>query len=232
MGVHEVLLNNGTSISVAESCTGGLLGDSFSAARGSSNYFAGGLILYNDRCKVDSLGVKQVTIDRFGVESMECAEAMSKQVSNKFRTCWGVSTTGNIEYGPVYCSLYNRHTYKVYNFNISFSQDNRVANKSQVVELIHEKLIGAILDEASNDIDLLVQNEEEFFNSNINKVRNLIENASNMSYLLEKLEYTQELGIKYICNHYMSTNEYISNRKYLDQMTNVNLTIQEALVDM
>lgn len=72
------------SLTVAESCTGGLLGSMITDANGSSDYFAGGFITYSNESKTNVLGVDPAIIAAEGAVSAACAKAMAlgaKQVS-------------------------------------------------------------------------------------------------------------------------------------------------------
>lgn len=220
MSLHARLLESGTTISVAESCTGGLVGDSLSANCGSSNYFAGGLVVYNELCKVDVLGVRQNTIDTYGAESEECAISMAIQACNKFRTQWGVSTTGNIEHGPVYCALFDRHTQSIYTFNTSFEYNDRVSNKRQVVSVIHDKLLEAMATMGTYQYD--EDMEEERF---IKRIEDIDKVLSQTNWTRQKLENAYQLGIELLYNRHVSS---IDEGKMCD----INSTIQEALADL
>ena len=57
------------TVSVAESCTGGLLGERLTSAPGSSDYFVGGFITYSNELKIELLGVPPETIAEFGAVS-------------------------------------------------------------------------------------------------------------------------------------------------------------------
>lgn len=76
--VGQGLGQSGLGLVVAESCTGGLIGDRITRVSGSSAYFLGGVIAYNEALKVSLLGVKVSTIERNGVVSIETAFEMSR----------------------------------------------------------------------------------------------------------------------------------------------------------
>lgn len=81
-------------IAVAESCTGGLLAVRLTDVPGSSDVFVGGTVAYDNRVKVDELGVEQSTIDKFGAVSEATAVAMAKGAKRKFRADISVGITG------------------------------------------------------------------------------------------------------------------------------------------
>lgn len=82
------------SLSVAESCTGGGLGQMITAVPGSSSYFWGGVISYDNRIKENWLGVKAETLATVGAVSAEVAEQMALGVRDRMGTDWGLSITG------------------------------------------------------------------------------------------------------------------------------------------
>jgi len=92
LGKH--LKERGLTISVAESCTGGLVMDKITDVSGSSEYFMGGVVTYSDELKMKILGVKEETLKRVGAVSEEVAQEMAKGVKNLTSTDIGVSTTG------------------------------------------------------------------------------------------------------------------------------------------
>ena len=92
--VHELLLKSGYKISVAESCTGGLLQKLITDNSGSSNYFEGGIVAYSDRIKKEILGVSQDILKEKGAVSSECAEAMTRGISRLTQAELCISITG------------------------------------------------------------------------------------------------------------------------------------------
>lgn len=92
--VGQLLLAKGQTVSVAESCTGGGLGQLLTAVSGSSRYFWGGVISYDNRVKEGVLGVDPAILGRCGAVSPEVAEAMASGVRDRLGTDWGISITG------------------------------------------------------------------------------------------------------------------------------------------
>jgi len=84
----------GLTIATAESCTGGLLSHILTGVSGSSGYFIGGVVAYNNRIKEQVLGVSEATLIGFGAVSEQSALEMAKGISEKFNTSIGLSTTG------------------------------------------------------------------------------------------------------------------------------------------
>lgn len=88
------LIKKRLSISVAESCTGGLIGKLLTDVSGSSAVFSGGMITYTNRVKIDKLGVSAETIEKYTEVSAECAAEMAARAREYFETDIGISTTG------------------------------------------------------------------------------------------------------------------------------------------
>jgi nicotinamide-nucleotide amidase len=89
-----VLVKGGLTVSVAESCTGGLLGTLITDQPGSSAYFLGGVIAYADEVKREQLGVPAALLTRYGAVSKEVALAMAEGVRSRFGTTLAASITG------------------------------------------------------------------------------------------------------------------------------------------
>ena len=88
-----VLTRERLTLSVAESCTGGLLGALITDRPGSSAYFLGGVIAYEDQVKRDELDVPAALLTRHGAVSREVALAMAEGARARFGSALGVSTT-------------------------------------------------------------------------------------------------------------------------------------------
>jgi nicotinamide-nucleotide amidase len=92
--VGQLLRESGETLSVAESCTGGGLGQMLTEIPGSSDYFWGGVISYDNSVKVRLLGVNLEDLEKFGAVSAIVAEQMASGVRSRFGTSWGLSITG------------------------------------------------------------------------------------------------------------------------------------------
>jgi nicotinamide-nucleotide amidase len=90
----NLLTKSRLTLSVAESCTGGLLGSLITDQPGSSAYFLGGVIAYADEVKREQLGVPADLLARHGAVSREAAIAMAEGVRSKFGTELAASITG------------------------------------------------------------------------------------------------------------------------------------------
>jgi len=92
--VSALLEEQGLTVSVAESCTGGLVGDMLSDVEGISRFFLGGVVAYSNEVKVKELGVPPEQIAEFGAVSPQVASAMAEGVCSSTGAQVGVSTTG------------------------------------------------------------------------------------------------------------------------------------------
>jgi CDP-diacylglycerol--glycerol-3-phosphate 3-phosphatidyltransferase len=90
----DVLREGALTVSVAESCTGGLVGAIITDQPGSSAYFKGGVVAYSDAVKRDHLGVPAALLDRVGAVSREVAEAMAEGALTRFGTSLALGVTG------------------------------------------------------------------------------------------------------------------------------------------
>lgn len=92
--VGKLLTKNGKTLSLAESCTGGLIGERLTDVSGSSAYFIEGVIAYANEAKIRTLNVKPELIEKHGAVSGEVAEAMAKGMRERAATDYAISVTG------------------------------------------------------------------------------------------------------------------------------------------
>lgn len=92
--VGDLLRRQGASLAVAESCTGGLLAERVTRVAGSSDYFLGGAVTYEDRLKRELLGVPAELLAAHGAVSEPVARAMAEGARRAFGADWGVGITG------------------------------------------------------------------------------------------------------------------------------------------
>jgi len=112
--VGQMLRKQHATVSVAESCTGGMLGERFTAVPGSSDYFVGGFITYTREMKIELLGVPPEILQQFGAVSQETAEAMAAGARRRTGSTYALSITGvagpkaggeSVPVGTVYVGL-------------------------------------------------------------------------------------------------------------------------------
>ena len=92
--IGNLLREKGWSLSIAESCTGGMISDRITNISGSSDYFEGGIVSYSNRAKAMVLSIPMRVIERYGAVSPQVARRMAQAVRKAFRTTFGLSTTG------------------------------------------------------------------------------------------------------------------------------------------
>jgi nicotinamide-nucleotide amidase len=88
------LIKKKLTISVAESCTGGLLANNLTKLANSSNYFEMGLTTYSNQAKIKILKVNKNIINKFGAVSPECCKAMVENLSKISKSRINISITG------------------------------------------------------------------------------------------------------------------------------------------
>ncbi|MDO9123084.1 MAG: CinA family protein [Deltaproteobacteria bacterium] len=92
--IGDRLRKKAWTLSIAESCTGGLINDRITDVPGSSDYFMGGMVTYSNKSKTELLGIPEAYIKRFGAVSPQVAKKMAQGVRKAFGTTFGLSTTG------------------------------------------------------------------------------------------------------------------------------------------
>jgi PncC family amidohydrolase len=92
--IASVLTDKGHSLSVAESCTAGLIGHVLTHLPGSSAWFAGGVIAYSNRVKSALLGVEDEVLKDYGAVSRQCVLQMVQGVTDLCATRAGVAVSG------------------------------------------------------------------------------------------------------------------------------------------
>jgi competence/damage-inducible protein CinA-like protein len=92
--VGRLLRKENSTISVAESCTGGLISHMLTNVAGSSAYFLFSAITYSNQAKMDVLGVSSKSLKQFGAVSEEVAKEMAKGARHVTGSVYGLSTSG------------------------------------------------------------------------------------------------------------------------------------------
>ncbi len=112
--VGDLLRQRGETLAIAESCTGGLLGEMITETAGSSAYFVGGIVSYSNQVKTEVLGVSPEALQEYGAVSEVVAQQMAVGVQRLLKAHWSLSITGiagpggatpNKPVGLVYISL-------------------------------------------------------------------------------------------------------------------------------
>jgi len=92
--VGNLLRERKMTVSTAESCTGGSIGQLLTSISGASHYFLGGLVAYSNDVKMQELGVNLKTLEAFGAVSEAVVIEMAEGARQKFRTDFAISVSG------------------------------------------------------------------------------------------------------------------------------------------
>jgi len=92
--IGRILIEKGATVCTAESCTGGKIASMLTSIPGSSAYYKGSVIAYENQVKRDLLGVSAVTLDKYGAVSRECVEEMATGARRLLKTGYSVATSG------------------------------------------------------------------------------------------------------------------------------------------
>lgn len=128
------------TISVAESCTGGLLSNRITDIPGSSLYYRGGIVAYDKEVKINLLNISAELIGKCGIVSQEVATLMAKGIALLMKTDIGIGITGYAgpeedDIGLVYIGLYSKENLNVLEFRFTGEREE-----------IKEKAVYAALD--------------------------------------------------------------------------------------
>jgi nicotinamide-nucleotide amidase len=94
VALGRLLKERGATLSVAESCTGGMLAEWITRVPGSSVYFLGGVVAYSNDLKIQLLNVPSQWLQQHGAVSEEVAGAMADGMRRRTRSSYGISITG------------------------------------------------------------------------------------------------------------------------------------------
>ena len=92
--IQRLLISRHQTLATAESCTGGRIAAALTAIAGSSGYFQGSLVAYQNVVKERFLGVSADTIEQYNVVSREVVEEMVLGACCMFGTDYAIATTG------------------------------------------------------------------------------------------------------------------------------------------
>ena len=149
--VSKLLVEKNLTIAVSESCTGGMVSSKLINYPGISSVFMEGCVTYSNEAKMNRLGVKKETLDRYGAVSEETAIEMAKGIAKNFNTDIGLSTTGlagpgggtdEKPVGLVYVGMYIKGKMIVKKFNFTGSRQNiRVRTTKNLLNELRLELI-------------------------------------------------------------------------------------------
>jgi nicotinamide-nucleotide amidase len=149
--VGAMLMKSNQTISVAESCTGGLLAHRLTQLPGSSKYFDRGVVTYSNTAKVQLLDVPMELIERHGAVSAPVAITMAEQIRKLSRTDFGIGITGiagpdggtpEKPVGLVFIGLADIHTTRVEKFHFVPGRDRiKFMSTQAALNLLRLRLI-------------------------------------------------------------------------------------------
>ncbi len=144
-------IENGVTLSVAESCTGGWLSKILTDISGISSIYSGGICSYSNEIKMKFLGVKEETLSSFGAVSEQTAREMAHGVRNAMDTHIGVGITGiagpasdNTEkpVGLIYVAVTDGNKTRVTELRNNFSENIRLNNRLSAIDTALDLLGG------------------------------------------------------------------------------------------
>ncbi|MBN4081786.1 competence/damage-inducible protein A [bacterium AH-315-C07] len=92
--IGKLLLNDKSTLTTAESCTGGYISHLITSISGSSNYFVGSIVSYSNDIKEGMLEVGHDTLDKNGAVSEQVVREMAENAKRKFSATYSIATTG------------------------------------------------------------------------------------------------------------------------------------------
>ena len=146
--VHDKFIKSNFTLSVAESCSSGIIASELTSNAGSSKYFSGGIIAYSDKIKQDILDIDKEIIKKQSSVCSDVAKLMVENVAKKFSSDFSISTTGyaspsndkNITVGKVFIGIKTPHSLFVEEF--LFSGDRKI-----IIQQVKDKALELLLNE-------------------------------------------------------------------------------------
>lgn len=155
--IAKLLIDRNLRISVAESCTGGLIANRLTNVNGSSKFLERGIVAYSNAAKVELLHVSEDTIAKYGAVSLEVARQMAEGVKSISGTDLGLSVTGIMgptggtpakPVGLVYIGICDDKICTAKEFKFG---DDRLLNKDRTsqaaLEMLRRNLLGISYDD-------------------------------------------------------------------------------------
>ena len=145
--IGKLLFQKKLTLSLAESCTGGLIGHRLTNVPGSSEYFMGGVVSYAYQAKVNLLGVGWATLRQHGAVSAEVVREMALGARKAFNTDIGLSVsciagpggaTPNKPVGTSWCGISYGEVAQEFSFLL---EGNRLQVKEQLAQKALETLL-------------------------------------------------------------------------------------------
>lgn len=151
--IGNLLVQHNSTISTAESCTGGYIAHLFTLLPGSSNYYKGSIVSYDNSVKENMLHVPSTIIEQYGAVSQETVEYMAKNVLQILNTDYAIATSGIMgptgetptkPIGTVWIAVASKQTVKAKLFNLRLDRKRNIELTAmhallQIRELIVDK---------------------------------------------------------------------------------------------
>lgn len=148
IALRDRLVKNGWSVSTAESCTSGRIAALLTSVSGSSHFFQGGIVAYQNQVKIDELGVSAENIARYDVVSEPVVIEMVKGACRKFGTTFALASTG-------YAEAWDGHEVEIWIgwgttesvHTLRLTEDHgRIPNVERAAKTAVEQFMGMLLD--------------------------------------------------------------------------------------
>ncbi|WP_456397279.1 CinA family protein [Desulfurobacterium sp.] len=166
MGVEfrlkEILTEKKLKLATAESCTGGLVAARIVNVPGSSKYFMGGIVSYDNSMKMKVLNVSAETLLKYGAVSKETAREMVEGVKKLMGTECAVSTTGiagptgetpEKPVGLVYIGVSVKEKTEVYRFIFKDNHPDPVKRRNKIRKKAAKKALKLLLSMLNEETD-------------------------------------------------------------------------------
>ena len=150
--IAEILKEHSLVISVAETCTGGLLSSRLTDISGSTEYIRANFVTYSNESKMALLDVKDETLRVYGAVSEQCAREMSEGLYRKTKADIAISTTGlagptgateTKPIGLMYVGITNRYKSVVQQFKLNPKFD-RIRMKQEFTQCALQMLLDSL----------------------------------------------------------------------------------------
>ena len=92
--IGKKLISSQQTLAIAESCTGGYISHLITSVPGSSAYYKGGVVAYNNSIKEGTIKVKHETLQKYGAVSEETVKEMAEGIRQRFKTDYAIATSG------------------------------------------------------------------------------------------------------------------------------------------
>jgi nicotinamide-nucleotide amidase len=145
----DILAARHATVATAESLTCGLIAATLAQVPGASRVLKGGLAAYATGVKVEVLGLEQELVDRYGVISAECADAMAVRATSVFASEWAVASTGvagpdrqeGHEVGTVYIAVAGPGIVRTESLNLQGTREEIRVNTVDAALLLLERTL-------------------------------------------------------------------------------------------